>query len=62
MTESDPVISHFKMLTLHKEILGHFRCDRMVVGQLHVPMQSVPKTTNVVSSNPAHGCTRYNVM
>jgi hypothetical protein len=37
MTESDPVISHFKMLTLHKEILGHFRCDRMVVGQLHVP-------------------------
>ena len=37
------------------------RRGRMVVGQL--PMQSVPITTNVVSSNPTQvGCTRYNIM
>ena len=29
--------------------------DCMVVGNLQLPMQSVPMTTNVVSSNPAHG-------
>ena len=28
--------------------------DRMVVG-FQLPLQSVPITTNVVSSNPAHG-------
>jgi hypothetical protein len=31
--------------------------------QLHVPVHSVPITTKVVSSNPAHGrCTQYNIM
>jgi hypothetical protein len=30
---------------------------------LQLPMQSVPITTKVVSSNPAHaGCTRYNIL
>jgi hypothetical protein len=28
--------------------------DHMVVG-FHLPLQSVPTTTNVVSSNPVHG-------
>ena len=49
---------------------SHFACpvrcrrdrDRMVVG-LKLPMQSMPITSNVVSSNPAQSrCTRYNVM
>ena len=31
---------------------GH---DRMIVFDLQLPMQSMPITTNVVSSNPAHG-------
>ena len=36
--------------------------DRMVVGFMELPMQSVPVTTNVVSSNPAQAmCTRYNI-
>ena len=30
---------------------------------LYLPMQSVPITTNVLSSNPAQArCTRYNIM
>jgi hypothetical protein len=30
---------------------------------LQLPMQSVPITTNIVSSNPAQArCTRYNIM
>jgi hypothetical protein len=30
---------------------------------LQLPMQFVPITTNVVSSNPAHAmCTRYDIM
>ena len=39
-------------------IYTHFiraRRDCMVVVYLQLPMQSVPITTNVVSSNPAHG-------
>jgi hypothetical protein len=35
-------------------MLGHHGCDRMVVG-LQLPMQSVPITTKVMSSNPAQG-------
>jgi hypothetical protein len=36
--------------------------DRMVV-ELKLPVQSVPFTTNIVSSNPTHlKCTRYNIM
>ena len=35
---------------------GHSGCDCMVVG-LTIPVQSVPITTNVVSSNPVHGAT-----
>ena len=35
---------------------GHHGRGRMVVGfTLQLPMQSVPITTKVVSSNPAHG-------
>jgi hypothetical protein len=38
---------------------GHRGCDRKV----QLPVQSVPITTNVVSSNPAKArCTRYNIM
>jgi hypothetical protein len=29
--------------------------DRMIVIDLQLPMQSMPITTNVVSSNPTHG-------
>jgi len=37
--------------------------DRMVVGFITTYMQSVPITTNVVSSNPTQAkCTRYNIM
>ena len=37
-------------------------CDRMVFD-LQLPMQSVPITTNVVSSNPYQArCTQYNIM
>ena len=36
--------------------------DRMVVG-FQLPVQSVPITTNIVSSNPAQTrCTWYNIM
>jgi hypothetical protein len=45
-----------KMHTLRGGRRGH---DRMVV-EFKLPMQSVPITTNVVSSNPAH--TRYYIM
>ena len=34
---------------------GHRGRDRMVVGFIQLHMQSVPITTKVVSSNPAHG-------
>jgi hypothetical protein len=36
---------------------GHLGCDRLVVGltTTFVPVQSVPMTTKVVSSNPVHG-------
>ena len=34
---------------------GRHGCDRMVVEFITTYMQSVPITTNVVSSNPAHG-------
>jgi len=35
--------------------MGRRGRDRMVVGlYLQLPLQSVPITTNVVSSNPAH--------
>jgi hypothetical protein len=33
---------------------GHCGHDRMVVG-LQLPVESVPITTKVVSSNPVHG-------
>jgi hypothetical protein len=42
---------------------GRHGCDRMVVEFITTYMQSVPITTNVVSSNPAQAmCTRYNTM
>jgi len=43
---------------------GHRGRDRMVVGhELQLPMQSLPFTTSVVSSNPAQArCTQYNIM
>jgi hypothetical protein len=38
------------------------RCGRDPMDLL-LPMQSVPITTNVVSSNPAYArCTRYNIV
>ena len=41
---------------------AHCGLDCMVVG-LQLPMQSVPITTNIVSSNPAQAkCTQYNIM
>ena len=42
---------------------GRRGLDRMVVGftTTHVPMQSVPITTDVVSSNPNQGEV-YNIM
>ena len=43
---------------------GRCGCDRMVVGftTTYMCMQSVPITTNVVSSNPAQArCTRYSI-
>ena len=43
---------------------GGGRCgpDRMV-GGLQLPLQSVPATTDVVSSNYVQArCTRYNIM
>ena len=43
-------------------IQGRRGRDHIVVGFL-IPMQSVPITTNIVSSNPAEAkCTRYNIM
>ena len=42
--------------------------DHMVVGSTTIPVQSVPITTNVLSSNPAHDevytiqLGRYNIM
>ena len=33
--------------------MGHHGCDRMI--DLQLPVQSVPITTKIVSSNPAHG-------
>ena len=39
---------------------GHRGCDRMVVG-LQLPMQSVPITTDAVSSNIDQG-ELYNIM
>jgi hypothetical protein len=34
-----------------------------MVVELKLPVQSVPVTTNIVSSNPTHlKCTRYNIM
>jgi hypothetical protein len=34
---------------------GHCGRDRMVIGFIQLPMQSVPITNNVVSSNLVHG-------
>ena len=37
--------------------------DRMAVGFIKPPMQSMPITTKVVSSNPSQArCARYNIM
>jgi hypothetical protein len=41
-------------MTIYNTIRGRLCCDRMVV-MVDLPMQSVPITTQVVSSNPAHG-------
>jgi hypothetical protein len=42
---------------------GRHSCDCMVVEFITTYVQSVPSTTNVVSSNPAQAmCTRYNTM
>ena len=50
------LLSHF-LIEKHLNYLRGCRHDHMVVGdlQLHLPMQSVPITTKVVSLNPAHG-------
>jgi hypothetical protein len=43
----------------------YFRIFLFIVWLLYlqIPMQSVPITAKVVSSNPAHSwCTRYNIM
>jgi len=41
----------------------HYGRDRIVIGFTNLPMQSVPITNNVVTSNPVHlGCTRYTIM
>ena len=42
---------------------GHRGHDRLVVGLITSHKQSVPISTNVVSTNPAKAmCTRYNIM
>ena len=42
------------MCRLLRKHRGRRVLDRMVIG-LHLPVQSVPITTKVVSSNPVHG-------
>jgi len=41
-------------VTLYKA-RGHRVGDRLVVGFTTIPVQSVPTTTKIVSSNPAQG-------
>ena len=56
-------------LTMDNDVTAYRMAKRAVVVvniwwlDLQLPMHSVPITTNVVSSNPAHAkCTRYNAM
>jgi hypothetical protein len=49
----------FKIIHRKRSIIvdifrGRRGCERMVVAILQLPMQSMPNTTDVVSSNPAH--------
>jgi len=59
------VISRSEIIFFYKGRRGR---DHMVVGYTTIHVQSVPITTNVVSSNPAHGevysiqIRRYNIM
>ena len=57
-----PIVFHIFKLNINFKSRDHHGHDRMVVWSLdlQLPMQSVPITTNVVSTNPAQvRCTRY---
>jgi hypothetical protein len=58
------IVCIYKFYSISVHGGGHRGHDRMVVFlDLQLPMQSVPITTNVVSSNPVQvRCTRYNIM
>ena len=54
---------YYLCFMLESQSEAHHGHDYMVVGFITTYMQSVPITTNVVSSNPTHSrCTRYNIM
>ena len=67
-----PIVNCLKnvlYLTMDNDVTAYRMAKRAVVVvniwwlDLQLPMHSVPITTNVVSSNPAHAkCTRYNAM
>ena len=58
------IIFAIDFLLIELLITGGRHCrDRKVVGLTTILMESVPITTNIVSTNSAQArCTRYNIM